>query len=246
MWSVWSEKLDVYVGAGLVLVQRPGVPLWRFEPPVTLPLTDVLRKVDEALGREHGKAWRLRVHLSAAFCPPAAFVLPAGVRRHREIVTLAQAHAALAIGMPGEQAAQIVCSLDPWHRGLAAFMQPGIHQVIQRWAQRYKGRLLGLQPLWAVATRNRFCERSQTNRLAFLEPDALTVLELKTRGAARAMSWTRRFEAAQAMAHLADLSSGSEAPEQWNTVVLTFARDPVEAVLSGGPSVLPRHWGMLP
>ncbi|MCD2513781.1 hypothetical protein [Comamonas endophytica] len=246
MWSVWPEKLDVYVGAGLVLVQCPGAPLWRFEPPPTLPLADVLQKVDEALGREHAKPWRLRVHLSAAFCPPVAFVAPASVRRHREMVALAQAHAALAIGMPGEQAAEIVCSLDSRHRGLAAFMQPGIYQIIQRWAQSCQGRLLGLQPLWAVATRDRLSERSQVNRLAFLEPDALTVLELSTRGAAGAMSWMRRFDAAEAVAHLAQLESRSEAPEQWNTVILTFARDPVEAVLSGGPSVLHRHWGRLP
>ena len=180
MWSVWSERVDVYLGAGLVLVQRPGVPLWTFEPPATLPLADVLRHVNQALDRASAKPWRLRVHLSATLSPPVAFAVPAGVSRYQELMAIAQASAALAWAMPPERAAVVVCSLDRQHRGLAAALLGGTQQQIAQWAQGHSGRLVSLQPLWVAATQARACHERTTQNVAVLEPDALTVLQLGT------------------------------------------------------------------
>lgn len=245
MWSVWSERVDVYLGAGLVLVQRSGQPLWTFEPPGTLPLADVLKQVDQALNRKNGKPWRLRIHLSATHCAPVAFVVPASVRCHQEVLAISRAHGAQIWAMPGEPAPEIVCSLDARHVGLAACMLAGTNQVITRWAQEHQGRLVSQQPLWATATRARACRARQAHSVAVLEPDALTVLELKPQSAARATSWMGRFNAAEALARLADLRVPEIEPDRWSGVAMAFSRDPAKVFMSEAPTTWACHWSVL-
>lgn len=246
MWSVWSERVDVYLGTGLLMVQRPAAPLWISEPPATLPLADVLRQVDQALERASGKPWRLRVHLSAALCPPVAFEVPAGVRRHQELLAIAQASAAQAWAMSIEQTPEIVCSLDARHQGLAAAMLTGTHQMITQWAKEHQGRLISLQPLWAAATRAKVCRGNQAHSMAVLEPDALTVLELKQQGAVRAMSWPGQHDADEAATRLAEASAQAGNTDQTNGVAMAFGPKTVEAVWPHGPPVWRSYWSELP
>lgn len=228
-----------------MLVQRTGMPLWTFEPPATLPLADVLRQVDQALDRDNAKPWRLRVHLSGALCPPVAFVVPTGVKRHVEVFAIAQASATQVWGVPVEQAAEIVCSVDGCHDGLAASMLAGTHQMIAQWAAGNKGRLIGLRPLWAVATAARACVGQQVTGLAVVEPDALTVLSLQPTNAVRVRSWAGRYAAADAMARLSEMSDPADETRHRTDVAMVFNPAPMPNVWAQGPSIWVKHWSAL-
>ncbi len=246
MWSVWSERVDVYLGTGLVLVQRPGMPLWTFAPPATWPLADVLRQVDQALDRGKAKPWRLHVCLCAALCPPVAFMAPAGVRQHAELLAIARASAARAWDMPAEQADQIVCSLDARHHGLAAAMLEGTHRVIAQWATEQKGRLASLRPIWAAATAAKACAGPQVAGVAVLEPDALTVLRLQPTVAVRARSYAGRYEAADAASRLAKMCDQEAESERRTGVAMRFTREPAPTLWTKGPTAWAKHWSVLP
>lgn len=245
MWSVWSERVDVYLGTGLVLVQRPGMPLWTFEPPATLPLVDVLRHVDQALDRGNAKPWHLSVHLSAALCPPVAFVVPAGVKRHAEVLAIAQASAAHAWNVQAEQAVEIVCSLDAGHQGLAAAMLQGTHRVIAQWAAEHKGRLVSLRPLWTAATAAKACTDQQVECVALLEPDALTVLNLSPTGTASTKSGVGRYGPADALSSLAEMRDQADEAQPRTGVAMAFNREPTQNVWGQGPSAWAKHWSVL-
>lgn len=244
MWSVWSERVDVYLGTGLVLVQRPGMPLWTFEPPATLPLDDELRHVNQALDRANAKPWHLSVHLSAALCPPVAFVVPKGVKRH-EVRAIACASAAHAWNVQAEQAVEVVCSLDAGHQGLAAAMLQGTHRVIAQWAAQQKGRLVSLRPLWAVATAAKACADQQVECVALLEPDALTVLNLSPTRTAHTKSWVGRYWPADALSSLAEMSDQVDEAQPRTGVAMAFNREPTQNVWVQGPSAWAKHWSVL-
>ncbi len=245
MWSVWSEPVQVYLGTGLVLVKRQGAPLWCLEPPTTLPLADALWQVDHELARGTRRPWRLHVHLSSALCRPVAFMVPPSVRRQEELA-MAQAHAVHAWEMPSDFATEIVCSLDAKNRGLAATMLMGTHQVIERWAMGHEGRLASLQPLWALATSAKACRGHHINSVAVLEPDGLTVLNLKQQRAVRAQSWQGTHAPAEASAHLTAMTSPKQEPARSKGVLLAFSREPGQASWPGAPSTWAPHWSLLP
>jgi len=246
VWSVWSERVDVYLGTGLVLVQRPGIPLWRFDPPATLPLVDVLRQVNQALERAKAKPWRLRVCLSASLCPPVAFALPAGVQRYAEVLAIAKANAVQVWDMPPEQATELECRLDARHQGLAAAMLSGTYGVIARWATEHKGRMTNLQPLWAVATGAKVCAKRHETGVAVLEPDALTVLKLDATGALQAKSWLGAHGQAETMSRLADMTDQANQAQQKRDVVMVFNQEPTQTAWEQGPPVWTKHWSVLP
>lgn len=176
MWSVWRERVEVYLGTGVALVRRRDRALVSLEHPVTLPLSDVLAQVDEAGERDKARPWSLNVFLSAALCPAVPFTLPAGVKRWSEAMAVAQATAAAAWGLPAEQANELVCTLDPGRADLAAALMAGRHQQIQAWAGLRGGRLASLQPLWATAASAPGCRALNVRRVTFHEPGAVTEL----------------------------------------------------------------------
>lgn len=244
MWSVWSERVEVYLGTGLVLVQRQGVPLWTFEPPATLPLGDVLRQVDLAQHRANAKPWRLHVHLSAALCPPVTFVVPAGVKR-QEVRAIACASASHVWNVPAEHAAEIVCSVDAGNQGLAAAMLQSTHRLIAQWAAEHKGLLVSLRPLWAAATAAKACTDQQVECVALLEPDALTVLNLSPTGTAYTKSWVGRYGPVDALSSLAEMSDQAAEAQQSTGVAMAFNREPTQNVWVLGPSAWAKHWSVL-
>ncbi len=176
MWSVWRERVDVYLGTGVALVRRRDRALVSLEHPVTLPLSDVLAQLDEAGERDKAKPWSLNVFLSATLCPAVPFTLPAGVKRWNEAMAVAQATAAAAWGLPAEQAHELVCTMDPRRTDLAAALMAGTHQQIQAWAALHGGRLASLQPLWATAAGAPGCRSRNVQRVALHEPGAVTEL----------------------------------------------------------------------
>jgi hypothetical protein len=176
VWSVWRERVEVYIGTGTVLVRRHGHSLLSFEHPATLPLNDVLARVDAACAREKGRSWSLHVWLSAALCPPVAFSLPNGVRRRDEVMALAQASAAASWGVPADEAPGLVCVLDMRRNDLAAAMMAGARNRIAAWAALHGGRLASLQPLWAAAASAPGCRPKAIRTVTVHEPDANIVV----------------------------------------------------------------------
>lgn len=197
MWSVWSKRVDVYLGSALVLVQRPNQPLWSYAPPATLPLGDVLAAVDEACLRRQTRPWRMRVYLSAALCPPVTFQLPAGVKRWEEVAAIAQAGAARVWGLQADPIAEIVCAMDTRQVGVAATLMAGPAQQIRNWAALHGGRLKDMQPLWALATQAKACRGRAVQALTVLEPDALTVIDTSS-PVLRAASWVGQYTPSEA------------------------------------------------
>ncbi|MGE0097855.1 MAG: hypothetical protein AB7S86_05850 [Hydrogenophaga sp.] len=177
MWSGWPERVDVYLGAGTVLVKRRARALVSLRPPATLPLGDVLAQVDEACERSQDKPWRLHVALGAAMCPPVTFTLSQGVKRWSETVALAQAAAAQAWGLPADQADALVCALDAGRKGLAAALMRGAHDLIGQWAGSHRGRLVSLAPVWALATQAPACRAMPVRQLTVHEPGAIAAVQ---------------------------------------------------------------------
>ncbi len=176
MWSVWRERVEVYIGTGTVLVKRHGHSLLSFEHPATLPLNDVLARVDATCEREKGRSWSLHVWLSAALCPPVAFSLPTGVRRWDEVMALAHASAAASWGVPADEAPGLVCVLDMRRNDLAAAMMAGARNRIAAWAALHGGCLASLQPLWAAAASAPGCRPKAIRTITVHEPDATSVV----------------------------------------------------------------------
>jgi hypothetical protein len=177
VWSVWPERVDVYLGVGTVLVKRRAQSLVSLQPPATLPLGEVLAQVDEACDRVKGRPWSLHVALSAALCPPVPFTLPTGVKRWSEAMALAQAAAVQAWGLPAGQADALVCALDTGRAGLAAALMKGTQDRLVEWAGRHRGHLVSLVPLWAAATQAPGCRARQVQQLTVHEPGAIAVVQ---------------------------------------------------------------------
>lgn len=195
MWSVWPERVDVYMGVGTVLVKRRAQALVRLQPPATLPLGDVLAQVDEACGRRDGRPWRLHVALGAALCPPVTFTVPQGVKRWSETMALAQAAAAQAWGLPAEQADALVCAVDTGRQGLAAALMKGTREGLAQWAGLHSGHLASLTPLWALATQAPACRAKEVRQLTLHEPGAMAVVQAEPTSYARAPGLEVRFSA---------------------------------------------------
>jgi hypothetical protein len=231
VWSVWSERVSVYLGTTVALVQRPGAPLVSLSHSPTLPLADVLTQLDEATRRSAGgKPWRQQVALSASLCPPVAFAVPKGLKRWDEQQALARASAAHQLGLPTGDAAQLVCTLDPSHSGLAAALHSGTHQQLLTWAQRFGGRLAGLQPLWAIATQAQACRAAQVQGLTLQEPDAFTVLRLAPGATPQAET---------ALGEVSANAAGDLTLAHWR-----FTAKPLKAprVAPDGPTAWAAHW----
>ena len=176
MWSGWRERVDVYIGTGVVLVKRRHRALVSLEHAATLPLSDVLAQLDEVVERDKTGPWSLNVSLSAALCPAVPVALPAGVTRQSEAMAIAQATAAAAWGLPAEQAHELVCTIDPGRADIVAALMIGTHQQIRDWAGLRGGRLASLQPLWAIASRAPGCRSKNVRRVTLHEPGNVTEL----------------------------------------------------------------------
>lgn len=242
MWLGLFERVHVYLGTGLVLVQRSGVSVSKLQPPSTLPLTDVLRWVDEQLDRAHAKPWLLSVHVSAALCAPSVFVSPTGIQRS-ELSALAQASAARAWGLGPNQEDAVVCCHGAEQRGLTASFLKGVHVAITEWASGHRGRLLELVPLWALATQCQHVRSTAVSAMALLEPDALTWIRQDGHRETQAACWYGALSVADAKALLAEKGGGDWPP---SLSAMGFAAESTAEPWPAGPKEWRRHWSRLP
>lgn len=245
MLSVWSERVDVYLGQGLVLAKGRHFPLWAFEPPSTMPLADVLERLNHELDRKKGRPWRLHLKLSAKICTPVGFSVPDGVWRYREIIAIAKDSAIRACGQSVGSNFDVVCSLDSRRLGLAAYIQEGVHQELMRWGQEHNGHVASVQPLWAAATGARLCRRKKVSGLALLEPDSLTILDSKSADGVSVNCLPRRFSESEAIAHLREIGFYQSESGQEGAVIWAFRREPAGAASGAGSGIWSRHWSVM-
>lgn len=176
MWSVWSERVDLYLGRGLTIVRRRAEPFRILEHPTTWPLQRVLSGVLARLpvgetGPGFRRRMRLHITLSSAMCHLASFAVPQGLRKHGELQQLAQAAAAQAVG-----SSDPVIASDPFAPGLVASL--GVHFMddLHTWAQSCGAAVASVQPLWSLATQCALAKQRRIGGLALIEPDGVTLI----------------------------------------------------------------------
>lgn len=193
MWSVWAERLDLYVCRGQVWIRRPGRPMASVTTPPTLPLQALLRKVEEALQADApGSRCRVHISLSAQLCPPVVFEAPKGIR-WKERAWIAQRKAALHWGLAAEQADKMACVLSPTVHGLAAAMPGAMLELIRQWVGSQGWQCVAMEPMWSHLTLAHRQLLRQASGLELLEPDGgPVVLGAGADGSRVRLAWTSR------------------------------------------------------
>lgn len=178
MWSVWPERIELYLGPELALVrarQAQQSCALDFEPGT--PLAGMLQEVSVRIGPWLGRRrWRAFVALSGAWCPAVSFEVPQGVSSRDELQALAQAvvEDEMQMTTPGELRTQ----RDAVYAGLASGCSSTVLQALQAWCADgvgMKGRLASVAPLWAVASQCGLARRHPAGVLVH-EPSCVSVL----------------------------------------------------------------------
>lgn len=238
MWSAWSESAELYLGQGLAMLKKDGKERV-IAHPATLPFGHVLAKLTEAVAQEQkmkkAKRCKLRVTLSGALCPAVAFTAPQEIRRWDELRNIAQASAAMSMGVGSDQ---ILCEMDIARRGLASGVTASVMQSLQDWATQQNFHLTSMRPLWAVASQSPMARRSAVQGLLVQEPDAVTLLAEVAGGKFTATTLTGPKDQLPTLTRRWLVSQGI-ADEK--LLKLRFAA-PSRAVLPQGPTAWPTHW----
>jgi hypothetical protein len=181
VWSVWSETVDVYLGQGVAMLKvGSGKPLV-LQNSATMPLQRVLAQLGQAMPASrpvsHKQKHRnVRITLSGALCPAAAFSAPPTVTRWQEVRQIAIASAAAMLGTGADQ---IVCETNrllATQPGVAAPVNTVVMAALHAWAGAHRLRITSLCPLWALATQSAMVQQPTCGGLLLQEPDSITVL----------------------------------------------------------------------
>lgn len=243
MWSVWSERVDLYLGQGLAMLKskRHGERVVRLAP--TLPMDRVLAQLTLELaemGTNNRYARRsLHITLSAALCPASGFTVPQAVRRWDERQSIACASAAATVGA---QVESIVSETDRDQAGVAASMGRPLFDDLKRWAAQNRCRVASIQPLWAVASQCPAARSAAVKSILLQEPDAVTVLAMEHDGRQLASTFTchpgQIGSAMQERRWLVGLGLS-----QSDMLRFTFAADLIPP-MQQGPGAWVGHWAL--
>ena len=183
MWSVWSETVRLYLGQGMSLLRVGNGQEVVTTHPVTLPMGQVLAKLTETMDQQNflkkPRQRKLRVTLSGALCPAMTWSAPPDVTRWEELHNIAQASAAVTLGVPVDQ---VLCEMDINQPQLASAITVPLMQALQGWAQQHRFSLTSVQPLWAMASQSAGSNRSVVRGLVVQEPDSVTLMAEAQKG----------------------------------------------------------------
>ena len=198
MWSVWSKRVDIYLGRSVALVRLQGRPTMVIEHPSTWPLQRVLERIATAWQStlegdvapnskakpKFGRAnFQLHIALGSGRCESRTFVVPQGVHKYAELHSLALASAVQS----GDRDAT-VCAIDPLNPGVMCSIGTRFFQDMNSWATSQTASVATLQPLWSIATQCALARRKNVAALALSEPDGITLLVGAANGAAASTS----------------------------------------------------------
>ena len=182
MWSVWADRVDLYLCRGAVWLQRAGVPMESLKVPAAMPLAGVLERVGARLEQStSGRRLRFRVFLGASFCPPVTFEWPDELR-WKDVSWVAQRQAALHWGMEMSQLDQVGCVVSPRIRGLAASMPKASLEALHSWAVSHRGWCDRIEPMWSALTETHRVALDSAEHMQVVEPDGVSVV-IRSKGA---------------------------------------------------------------
>lgn len=245
MWSVWSERVDLYLGQGLAMLKmkRHGERVVRLAP--TLPMDRVLSQLAQELAQirptNRYACRNLHITLSAALCPTSGFTVPQTVLRWDERQSIACASAAATVGT---QVGNIICEADRDHAGVAASIGSPLFDDLTRWAAENHCRLVSVQPLWAAASQCQLVLSAAIKGILLQEPDAVTVVAVGQDGRPLASTLTGHSGQPGSAMQVRRWLVGSGL-SQSDVLRLDFAADLLPP-LNQGPGTWLGHWALAP
>ena len=135
---------------------------------------------------------RLRVTLSAAFCPATGFSAPYGITRWEELRAVAAATAAGALGISPDL---LTCEMDNQGLCIAATVSLRLVSDLKRWAAQERLHLESVRPLWSTASQCPLVREDRVKALAIHEPDAISLIAITNNMQAVAMTMPMRIGA---------------------------------------------------
>ena len=268
MWSVWSERVDIYLGLAQSMVRMRGRNTVVIEHSPTWPLERILESVARVwsspidgngvdirnVRRPFRRRPRLRIALGAGLCQSSAFTVPMGVSRYVEVLNLARASTAQA-----QKSADVICAVDPMAPGTVASVGTRFFSDLKDWAQSHQATIESLQPLWSVATQCALAGKQSTRGIVLCEPDGITLIagtQADKRSAAvnpvdiLTIRNGNLFDALHGTAHLMDKQVQMKV-QRWKIanglqddnklLKMNFIAD-AQPKVKGLPSYLANHW----
>ena len=245
MWSVWSERIYLYLGQSLAVLKtkRQGERVVQFTP--NLPMPEVLAQLTQevvqmGIAKKRVRS-RLHITLSGAMCTASAFGVPQGVKRWDELHSIACASTASATGAHADQ---LVCETVDSHPGLSGSIYRALFDQLHQWAAQQHCQVVSLQPLWATASHCPAARSAAIKGIWLQEPDATTVVAQGQDG-----KWL-----ASTLHHNPGNSSHGMQLRRWlvgldfhQTSVLKLGFDAdMHARLQQGPTTWEGHWTLAP
>lgn len=239
MWSVWSETVHLYLGQGMSLL-RFGHGQEVVTPyPATWPMAQVLAKLTGTMDQHKllkpSRRRKLRVTLSGALCPAMIYSSPPDVTRWDELHNIAQASAAMTLGVPGDQ---VLCEMDNNQPQLASAIPAPLMQAIQGWTRQHSFRLTSVQPLWAMASQSAETAKAAVQGLVVQEPDSVTLMAEVQNGKSVAATLTGSEDQLPMLARRWLVSHGL--PDE-KLLKLRFTAT-THTVMPQGPRLWEKHW----
>jgi len=186
VWSVWSERVDIYLGRNLAMARLRGGPTTLIEHPPTWPLQRVLERVASTWQSQltnalpsngntkrvfDRKKLQLHITLGSSRCHSGTFVVPKGVQKYVELQSLA-----VAAAMQSGSAQTIMSEIDPFYPGIMSSIGAHFLGNLNAWAKSQGASISSLRPLWSVATQCAMIRQKNITGLALSEPDGITLL----------------------------------------------------------------------
>lgn len=239
MWSVWSETVHLYLGQGMSLLRVGHGQEVVTSHPVTWPMAQVLAKLTETMGQHKlqklSRRRKLRVTLSGALCPVMSYAAPPDVTRWDELHSIAQASAAMTLGIPGDQ---VLCEMDNNQPQLASAITVPLMQALQGWAKQHQFSLNSVQPLWALASQSAETAKAAVHGLVVQEPDSVTLMVENQNGMYVAATLTGSDDQLSTLTRRWLVSQGLS-DESLLKLRFTAA---TQTVMPQGPRLWEKHW----
>ncbi len=241
MWSVWSERIDLYLGQGLAMVKtmRHSERVIKFA--ATLPMDRVLERVGQeiqAMGIAKGRMrGRLHVTLSGSLCPASAFLAPDAVNRWDELRSFAQASAASALGVAADE---IVSETDRYCAGIVASVGRTLLDDLSQWAITLYCSIASVRPLWATASDCPAAGSANIKGVLVSEPDAQTLVAVGQGGTRLASTLLGGVEAGDNRLQIRRWLVGAGLSES-DILQLALLAVP-QSLMPRGPDAWAGHW----
>ncbi len=175
MWSVWSNKADIYIGATFSLLRVSGAPAVVVRYAATLSIGKVLMLISDRAKSQHItlKNTKLRVVIGSQICAPIYFPVPEGLKNWNEAQQLAASVASQNLGIPTQE---FQCEFTTSAPSSIAAIPLWWIDALQAWAVAEKTKINSLKPLWVWASKSQRALKPSATCLYIVEESCITVM----------------------------------------------------------------------